>query len=98
MEEFSAEGGTVYNTEVTIEVDGVRTRLDFVGEKDGVLHFFEVKNGPHARKTKNLSIVWPKLNANQPIIPRGNNASRVPEFNPGELYDKGFIPILKHYF
>ena len=33
MEEFRAEGGTVYNTEVTIEIDGVRTRLDFVEKK-----------------------------------------------------------------
>lgn len=92
MEEFRAEGGTVYNTEVTIEVDGVRTRLDFVGEKDGVLHLFEVKNGPHAGMTKNQSIVWPKLEANHPFTPKGNKAMKIPGFTIGEEFKGNWIP------
>ena len=99
MEEFRAEGGTVYSKEVTIELDGVKNRFDFVGEKDGMLYLFEVKNGPHAGMTTNQKINIPKMILNKSkFIPQGKNALRVPKFSPGNLYDKEYILIYKHYF
>lgn len=97
IEEFKAEGGTVYSKEVTIEIESVRNRLDFVGEKDGVLHLFEVKNGPHAGMTTNQKINIPKLQQNYKFIPRGNNASAVQGFTPGKIYDRDYVIIYKHY-
>lgn len=97
IKEFRAEGGTVYSKEVTIEIDGVRTRLDFVGEKDGMLHLFEVKNGPHAGMTNNQKINIPKLQQNYKFIPRGNNASAVQGFTSGKIYDGNYVIIYKHY-
>lgn len=83
MEEFKAEGGVVYKREVTVEVDGIRNRFDFVGEKDGFLQFFEVKNGPSAHFTKNQRINIPKLkDQGATFIPVGKNASEVDALKP----------------
>ena len=80
--EFQDEGGIVHQTEVTIELNGVRNRFDFVGEKDGLLHLFEVKNGPTARMTPNQKINIPIMQKQTPpFIPIGNNAKNVPAFN-----------------
>ena len=54
MKEFVEDGGTVYQTEVSVDLPHtlsngktimVRNRFDFAGELDGKLHLFEVKNG-----------------------------------------------------
>lgn len=45
-QEFIDDGGIIYGEQMSIEVDGVRIRPDFIGYKDNVLHIYEVKNGP----------------------------------------------------
>ena len=110
MREFIEDGGQVYQTEVTIDVPHtlsngttkmVSNRFDFVGQKDGLLHLFEVKNGPSARFTPNQKINLPKLMMNHSqFIPRGFNASRVPQFKPiiGKPYIGNYVVVYKHYF
>ena len=84
--EFEEGGGVFLRREVTVEVNGVRNRFDFVGEKDGVLHFFEVKNDPHAHFTKNQSINIPILkNKKSLFIPVGKNATEVDALKPFAL-------------
>ncbi len=81
MEEFKEQGGKVLGREVTIEADGTRVRIDFIGEKDGMVHLFEVKNGQYARFTHNQSIVYPKLErAHMRFIPIGKNALGIKPF------------------
>ena len=76
VENFRAQGGTGIQREVTIEVDGVRVRVDFAGyDRNGRLQLFEVKNGPYARPTRNQSIVIPKLEQGKPFVPYGRNAA-----------------------
>lgn len=75
--EFEESGGTLLQKEVTIEVDGVRNRFDFVGVKNGELHFFEVKNGPYARMTPHQKINIPKLQQGASFIPVGRNAAEI---------------------
>ena len=99
--EFQDEGGIVHQTEVTIELNGVRNRFDFVGEKDGLLHLFEVKNGPTARMTPNQKINIPIMQKQTPpFIPIGNNAKNVPAFNNlvGGKYTGKYIVICRYYF
>ena len=106
IEEFKSQGGTVYAQEVSVDVpDGaggfVRNRFDFVGELDGKLHLFEIKNGPKAGFTPNQKINLPKFLLNKtPFIPVGKNAARVPLFEKsiGKLYTDDYIVIIKHYF
>ena len=75
IEEFKEQGGIVLEQEVTIEVDGIRVRIDFIGEKDGMLQLFEIKNGQYARFTHNQSVVYPKLEkAHMQFIPIGKKA------------------------
>lgn len=81
MEEFIQGGGRVLATEVTVEVDGLRNRFDFVGEKNGVLYLYEVKYGPKAHLTNNQKINIPKLqNKQATFIPIGKNAMKVKDF------------------
>ena len=104
MREFIDEGGVVHATEVSVDVpDGVgrfvRNRFDFVGELDGKLHLFEIKNGPKAGFTSNQKINLPKfiLNKTQ-FIPVGEKAIQVPGFIRNVPYTKDYIIIIKHYF
>ena len=97
IEEFKAQGGYNIQQEVTIEIDGVRTRVDFAGyDSDGVLQLFEVKNGSYARPTHNQSIVIPKLQRGVQFIPRGNNAVRV-RLTPGVPYRGNYKYNYIHY-
>ena len=97
IEEFKAQGGYNIQQEVTIEIDGVRTRVDFAGyDSDGVLQLFEVKNGPYARPTHNQSIVISKLQRGVQFIPRGNNAVRV-RLTPGVPYRGNYKYNYIHY-
>lgn len=43
IEEFKADGGTLLKEEVTIELDGVRNRFDFVGKKEKHCIFMRLK-------------------------------------------------------
>lgn len=99
--EFEADGGRVIKTEVTIELNGVRNRFDFVGEKDEVLYLFEVKNGPTARMTPNQKINIPIMRKQTPpFIPIRDNAKNVPAFNNlvGGKYTDKYVVIYRHYF
>ncbi|MEY8685949.1 RHS repeat domain-containing protein [Bacteroides sp. AN502(2024)] len=107
MREFRAEGGTVYQTEVSVDVpDGtggmIRNRFDFVGELNGKLHLFEVKNGSTAGFTPNQQINLPKLMSKTSFIFRGGNALKSPFLKPwvNKPYtsQKGFVVVYKHYF
>jgi RHS repeat-associated protein len=101
IREFKAEGGTVYQKEVSIELNGVRTRFDFAGELKDELHLFEVKNGPNALLTPNQRINIPQMmKTHPPIVPVGRNAGNVPQFmkSIGKPYTKGYIVVFKHYF
>lgn len=81
INEFIADGGKPIQTEVSLKIDGITYRADFIGEKDGILQIFEVKNGVHAGFTPNQRIAIPKLqNGNATIIPFGKNALNINEF------------------
>ena len=99
--EFEADGGIVYQTEVTVDLYGVRNRFDFVGKKGEYLYLFEVKNGPTARMTPNQKINIPIMqNQTSPFIPIGNNAKNVPAFNNlvGGKYTDKYIVIYRRYY
>ena len=99
MTEFKNQGGTVYQTEVSVKVDGIMNRFDFVGIKNGKLYLFEIKNGLHAKPTLNQRINIPRLMLEKPsFIPVGKNAMRVPQFNVGQPYTGKYIVVYRHYF
>lgn len=101
MREFKAEGGIVHAQEVTVELDGVRTRFDFVGSLDEQLHLVEVKTGPHAGFTPNQKINIPKYLTNKStLIPRGANAIKVPKFQNyiDKQFTSHYVVVIKHYF
>ena len=78
INEFVAHGGYNIQREVTIEVEGVRIRLDFVGYDElGNLQLFEIKYGPYARPTPNQKIVIRKLQQGVSFIPYGKNATQI---------------------
>jgi hypothetical protein len=76
QEEVLSNGGSVISREVTLEVGGVRVRVDVAADFNGEIHLIEVKNGPFAGFTQNQSIVYPQMmdGVRVPIVPRGNNA------------------------
>ena len=82
MDEIIQNGGTILGTEVTIEVNGIRIRPDIVyRNKEGLLIFSEVKNGPRARLTHNQGRALPIMSDKHPVIfPKGGNAAKIPEF------------------
>lgn len=86
--ELEAEGYTLLSHEITVEVNGVRIRLDIAMYKDGNVYLVEVKNGPHAGFTPNQKAAYPQMTDSPnilkaPIIPKGYNASQIPQFNVG---------------
>ena len=102
MAEFNEEGGRVLGTEVTVEVNGIRTRVDFIGEKNGKLFLYEVKNGPHAHLTPNQKKAIPLLrDFRYGFIPIGRNAQKIPQLHHYTInkttYSEDFVFILKHY-
>lgn len=102
-QEFIDDGGIIYGEQMSIEVDGVRIRPDFIGYKDNVLHIYEVKNGPKAGFTPNQKVVIPKILDNKPqFFFKGGNASRIPNFNTliinNKPYTGDFNFVIKHYY
>jgi hypothetical protein len=104
-QEFVESGGTVLSQEVTIKVvGGEKTiRPDFVGEKDGIIYVYEVKNGPKASFTPNQKVNIPKLfEPGASFIPIGKNAAEIKQFAPFETtrtpYTGNFIFVYKHYW
>ena len=101
MADFVKEGGTVLQEEVTIELNGVRNRFDFVGVKNDIPYLFEIKNGPNAGLTPNQKINLPQLMQNKPAFtPVGKNAMKIklPNFTVGQPYLEPYIVVYKHYF
>ena len=95
--EFKAQGGTGVRREVTIEVEGVRTRVDFMGyDKDGLLQLYEVKNGKYAGPTHNQRIVIPKLLQGASFTPYGNNAIKM-KLPVGTPYTGNYVFNYVHY-
>ena len=102
-QEFIDDGGIIYGEQMSIEVDGVRIRPDFIGYKDNVLHIYEVKNGPKAGFTPNQKAVIPKILDNKPqFFFKGGNASRIPNFNTLIINNKPYTGdynfVIKHYY
>ena len=100
IEEFKADGGTLLKEEVTIELDGVRNRFDFVGKKDNIFYLYEVKNGPTARFTPNQAINIPKMQVPNPppFIPIGGNAAKIKDFTVGQPFTGKYLVVYRHYF
>ena len=75
-QDIISQGGTPLTREVTLEVNGVRVRVDIAADFNGEIHLIEVKNGPSAGFTQNQSIAYPQMTdgVRVPVIPRGNNA------------------------
>lgn len=99
---YIENGGVVYSKEVTIELEGVTNRFDFVGKQDNLLYLYEVKNGPSARMTINQRIIIPKMQQYKPSFwPKGKNALKIPEFRfsiiNNQPYGGDYIVIYKHY-
>ena len=79
IEEIKAQGGKILSKEVTLEVGNVRVRIDVAADFNGVIHLYEVKNGPHAGFTPNQKVGYPLMKdaTHIPIVPKGNNAIQV---------------------
>ncbi|MDR3046715.1 MAG: hypothetical protein LBU51_03750 [Bacteroidales bacterium] len=60
QEEILPNGGTA-TTEVTLEVNVIRVRVDIAADFNGEITLIEVKNGPHAGFTPNQKIVYPQM-------------------------------------
>lgn len=113
MREFRAEGGTIYSREVsteisytvpngnTTEIITIRNRFDFVGELNGDLHLFEVKNGPSAGFTAGQKINIPYMMKYHPVLKIiDGNSSRIPQFRnlTNGIYTKNYVIVYKRYF
>ena len=103
IQKFKEEGGVILQREVSLNVDGVRIRADFVGMKDGIPYIYEVKNGAHARFTINQNRAIPNiLNQHLQFIPFGKNAMSVPAFKSFVLKREPFTGdykfVIKHYW
>ncbi|MDD2528955.1 MAG: RHS repeat-associated core domain-containing protein [Lentimicrobiaceae bacterium] len=97
IDDFQAEGGIVKQTEVTLEVNGTRIRVDIVGEFEGKITFIEVKNGVSAGYTPNQTIALPKMIDGIPVTPVGGNAANA-GLIPGQTITKTqYILIIKKY-
>lgn len=73
--EIESQGGRILGREISLEADGVRTRLDIlVQNPDGSLELVEVKNGPFANLSPNQRTAIPVI-ANEGAIPYGQNAA-----------------------
>ena len=91
----------IHVREVTVELNGVKNRFDFVGELDNMLHLAEMKNSPSAGFTPHQKINLPKLMLDKPqFIPRGGNATKVkfPGFGVNLKYEGKYTIIIKHCF
>jgi hypothetical protein len=74
--EIESKGGTVLGREITLEVNGVRVRVDLAADFNGEIHLIEVKNGPSAGFTQNQKIVYPQMLDGAPVIFKGGNAQK----------------------
>jgi hypothetical protein len=73
--DIEASGGRVLGREVTVEVNGVRTRPDLYAQlPNGKPAFVEVKTGEGARLTPNQAAGFPGIEAGG-AVPRGANAA-----------------------
>lgn len=86
---------------LSIELNGVRNRFEFVGVKNDIPYLFEIKSGPNAGLTPNQKINLSQLMQNKPaFIPVGKNAMNIdlPNFTVGQPYSEPYIVVFIHYF
>ncbi|WP_181075079.1 nuclease-related domain-containing protein, partial [Rathayibacter iranicus] len=84
IEALEARGDTLVGTEITIDVGGVRTRMDILARTpSGELYFIEAKNGLFAKLTKNQEIAFDLIRDGKGAIPRGRKA-KIAGLEPGE--------------
>ncbi len=97
IKEFKADGGIVKQTEVTLDVNGTRIRVDIAGEFKGKVVFIEVKNGPSAGFTPNQRIALPKMMDGIPITPVGKNAANAGLIPNQAITKSQYILMIKKY-
>ncbi len=88
--DLEAAGGRVLGREITLDVNGVRTRPDlFVRLPNGQQTFLEVKTGPQAALTRNQGLAYPGIRSGG-AVPAGQNAAEA-GLTPGQPL--GPIPV-----
>lgn len=96
LQEISSQGGKVLGREITLEVNGIRVRVDIAADFNGEIQLIEVKNGPSAGFTPNQNQVYRDMLYNKPmIIFRGNNAFNA-GFAPGSSTTIYVLRIIKY--
>ncbi|MFZ4581241.1 MAG: SpvB/TcaC N-terminal domain-containing protein [Paludibacter sp.] len=91
------QGGEVLGTEVTFDVNGVRTRVDIVAKIDGVVTLIEVKNGTSASFTTNQKAAYKSLIIDQARpTPVGGNAIKAGLIIGQPLNNYG-VRIIRYY-
>ncbi|WP_181075106.1 nuclease-related domain-containing protein, partial [Rathayibacter iranicus] len=84
IEALEARGDTLVGKEITIDVGGVRTRMDILARTpSGELYFIEAKNGLFAKLTKNQQIAFDLIRQGKGAIPAGHNA-QIAGLEPGK--------------
>lgn len=94
--EIKAQGATNIVREVTLEVNGVRVRVDIAADFNGQITLIEVKNGPSAGFTPNQRIVYPQMMEGVPVVPRGYNASQINRWQVGQPTTEYYLIIKKY--
>ncbi|KAF0203985.1 MAG: RHS repeat-associated core domain-containing [Bacteroidetes bacterium] len=94
--EIEAQGGKILAKEVTVELNGVRVRVDIAADFNGEIRLIEVKNGPSAGFTPNQKINYPQMKDGASIIPIGRNASQIPQWQIGQPTNRYILEI--HHF
>ena len=84
------EGGEIYASQATFNIDGTNVRVDFVAGFNGDKVLIEVKNGPFADFTHNQSIAYPKIYGGKlPYLER----SSISSFLSTDYLSKPMVPI-----
>ena len=100
VKEIEKNGGKIIEREVTIEVNGIRVRVDICSYENKTLYLIEVKNGPYAGFTPNQNYAYPLMkDGNIPIIPYGSHAENVSVFimeNNAAIYWKVGQPTTQY--
>jgi hypothetical protein len=97
-QELLSQGAKLLSREVTLEVNGVKVRVDVAADFNGEIHLIEVKNGPSAGFTPNQKIAYPQMQGDMrtPIIPRGANAAQIPQWQVGQPTTSYMLKIIRY--
>ena len=100
IRQYEQQGYRNLQTEVTIEGNGVKVRIDIAMESPNMeITLIEVKNGPTATFTTNQKIVYPQMMLDHiPVVPKGQNAANVWGYNQlGQPTTNYVFIIIKMY-